>query len=70
MRGKESRNKKKKRRRDLLFRVEELAVRASADLVGDGWLKVNKDATGDVLAGTSFGEKGVEGVVTTTDSFV
>ena len=54
---------------DLLW-VEQLAVRASADLVGHGWLQINEDATGDVLSGTSFGEKGVEGVVATTDSFV
>jgi hypothetical protein len=50
--------------------VEQLAVRASADLVGHGWLQINEDATGDVLSGTSFGEKGVEGVVATADGFV
>jgi len=55
---------------DQLLRVEQLTVGTSANLVNDGRLKVQEDGTRDVFAGTSFGEKGVEGVVTTTDGLV
>jgi len=55
---------------DQLFRVEELTVGTSADFVNDSWLKIDKDGTWDVLSGTSFREKGVEGVITTTDGLV
>jgi hypothetical protein len=37
---------------DELFRVEELAVRSSPDLVNDGRLKIDENCTGNVLAGT------------------
>jgi hypothetical protein len=37
---------------DQLFRVEELAVRSSPDLVNDGRLKIDEDCTWNVLAGT------------------
>jgi hypothetical protein len=56
--------------RDQLLRVVELSVGTSADLVHHTRLKVNKDGTGNVLAGTSLREKGVEGVITTSDSLV
>ena len=56
--------------RDQLLGVIQLAVSASADLVTNSWLKIDKDTTRHVLAGTSLGEKGVEGVITATDSFV
>ena len=55
---------------DQLFGVEELSVGSGSDLVDDGGFEIDKDSPGDVLAGTSFGEKGVEGVVATTDGFV
>jgi hypothetical protein len=55
---------------DDLFGVEQLTVRTRADFVCNSWFQINKDATWDVLAGTSFGEKGVKGVVATTNSFV
>jgi hypothetical protein len=50
--------------------VVQLAVGASADLVAHGGLKVDVDGTGDVLAGTSLGEEGVEGVVAAADGLV
>jgi hypothetical protein len=55
---------------DDLFGVEQLTVRTRADFVCNSWFQINKDATWDVLAGTSFREKGVKGVVTTANSFV
>jgi hypothetical protein len=55
---------------DQLLRVEQLTVGTSANLVNDGRLKVQEDGTRDVFAGTSFREKGVEGIVTTTDGLV
>ena len=55
---------------DQLFRVEELTVGTGTDFVNDSWLKIDKDGTWDVLSGTSFREKGVEGVVTATDGLV
>lgn len=55
---------------DQLLRVEELAVRARADLVNDGWLEVNEHAAGHVLAGSSLGEERVERVVAAADRLV
>lgn len=56
--------------RDELLWVEELAVGTSADLINDGWLEIDKDATWDVLAGTGLREEGVKSIVTTTDGLV
>ena len=55
---------------DQLLRVVELAVGTSANLVNDGWLKVNVDAARDVLSSTSLGEEGVESVVASADGLV
>ena len=55
---------------DQLLGVEELMVGAGADLVDHGGLEVEEDAAGHVLAGTSLGEEGVEGIVATTDGLV
>jgi len=55
---------------DELLGVEELAVGTSADLIDDGGLEIEEDATGDVLTGTSLGEEGVEGIVTATNGLV
>ena len=35
-----------------LLRVEKLAVSSGSDFINDGWLQVNEDGTGNVLAGT------------------
>merc|ERR1719446_2001667 len=55
---------------DQLLWVVELTVGAGADLVDHGWLKIEVDATGHVLASASLGEEGVEGIVTATDGLV
>merc|ERR1711970_1272672 len=56
--------------RDKLLWMEELSVGTSSDLIDDGWLEIEEDASGDVLSGTSLREEGVEGIVTTTDGLV
>jgi len=56
--------------RDELLRMEELSVGTSSNLIDDGGLEIEEDASGDVLASTSLGEEGVEGIITTTDGFV
>jgi len=55
---------------DELLWVEELAVGTSADLIDHGWLEINVDSAWNVLAGTSLGEEGVEGVITAADGLV
>ena len=56
--------------RDKLLWVEELSVGTSSDLIDDGWLEIEEDASWDVLSSTSLGEEGVEGIITTTDGLV
>mmetsp|Transcript_20367 Transcript_20367/g.51604 ORF Transcript_20367/g.51604 Transcript_20367/m.51604 type:complete len:489 (-) Transcript_20367:102-1568(-) len=55
---------------DQLLGVEQLAVGAGADLVHHSGLQVQEDGTGNVLASTSLGEEGVEGIVTATNGLV
>jgi hypothetical protein len=55
---------------DDLFWVEQLAVGTSANFVGYGWFQVNEYTSWYVLSCSSFGEKGVEGIVTTTNGFI
>ena len=55
---------------DELLWVEELSVGASADLIDDGWLEIEEDSAGDVLASTSLGEEGVESIIATTDGLI
>jgi len=55
---------------DQLFWVEQLTVGTSSHFIDNGWLQVDEDATWDVFASTSFGEKGVEGIVTGTEGLV
>ena len=56
--------------RDQLLGVEELTVSTSADLIDNGGLEIEEDSAGDVLAGTSLREEGVEGIITATDGLV
>ena len=56
--------------RDELLWMEELSVGSGSDLIDDGWLEIEEDSSWDVLASTSLGEEGVEGIITTTDGFV
>merc|ERR1712153_279265 len=55
---------------DKLLGVVELTVGTGADLIDHGWLEVEVDGAGHVLAGAGLGEEGVEGVITTTDGLV
>merc|ERR1719272_591279 len=55
---------------DELLGVEQLSVGSGTDLIDDGGLEIEEDGSGDVLAGTSLGEEGVEGIVTATDSLI
>merc|ERR1739844_175864 len=47
---------------DPMLWVEELSVGAGSDLIDNGWLEIEEDATWDVLTSTSLGEEGVESV--------
>jgi len=55
---------------DELLGVEQLSVGTGTDLIDDSGLEIEEDASGDVLAGTSLGEEGVEGIVATADSLI
>jgi hypothetical protein len=55
---------------DELLGVEELTVGTGSDLIDNGGLEIEEDATGNVLAGTSLGEEGVESIVATADGLV
>merc|ERR1719482_403933 len=55
---------------DELLGVVELTVGTGTNLIDHSGLEVEVDATGNVLAGTSLGEEGVERVITTTDGLV
>ena len=48
---------------DQLFRVEELAVGSSSDLVDDRRFEVDEDGPRHVLAGAGLGEEGRERIV-------
>ena len=48
---------------DELLWMEELAVRASAHLIDDSGLKVDKDGPRHMLARTGLAEEGVEGIM-------
>mmetsp|Transcript_29500 Transcript_29500/g.47309 ORF Transcript_29500/g.47309 Transcript_29500/m.47309 type:complete len:463 (+) Transcript_29500:77-1465(+) len=53
-----------------LLRVEELTVGSSSNFIDSGRLKIEEDATRDVLSSTSLGEEGVESVVSASDSLI
>jgi len=55
---------------DELLGVEKLSVGSGSDLIDNGWLEIKEDGSWDVLASTSLGEEGVEGIVTTTNGLV
>jgi hypothetical protein len=55
---------------DELLGVEKLSVGSGSDLIDNGGLKIEEDGSGNVLTGTSLGEEGVEGIVTTTDGLI
>lgn len=53
-----------------LLRMEKLAVGASSNFIHNSWLQINEDSSGDVLAGTSLAEEGVEAVISSTNGLV
>jgi len=55
---------------DKLFGMEELSVGTSAYFIDDSGFEIKEDGSGDVLTSTSFGEEGVESIITTTDSLI
>jgi len=55
---------------DELLWMEELSVGSGSDLINDGWLEIEEDASWDVLSGTGLGEEGVESIISTTNGFV
>ena len=55
---------------DQLFWVEELSVCSSSDLIYDSGFQINKDSSWHVFPCSSFGEKCVEGIITTSNGFV
>merc|ERR1719222_678946 len=56
--------------RDQLLRVVQLAVGTGADLIDHSRLQVDVHGTGHVLACTSLREKGVEGIIASTDGLI
>ena len=48
---------------DQLLGMVKLTVSSDPGLVNDGGLEVNKDRSGDMLAGASLGEEGLEGII-------
>ena len=50
--------------------MEELSVGTCSNLVNDGWFKIKENGSWDMLTGTSLGEEGVEGIVTSSDGLV
>jgi len=55
---------------DQLFRVEELTIGSSANLINNSGFEINKDSSGYVLSSSSLREKGVEGIISTANGFV
>ena len=53
-----------------LFGVEKLSVGSGSDLIDDGWLQIEEDTSGDVFSSSSFTEESIEGIITSSDSFV
>jgi len=55
---------------DQLFGVEKLSVSTSSNFIDNGGFQIEEYGSGDVLTGTSFGEKGVESIITTSDGLI
>jgi hypothetical protein len=56
--------------RDQLLRVEQLAVCTGANFIDHRGFQIQEDTAWDVFASTSFGEKRIERIVTTTDGLI
>mmetsp|Transcript_60546 Transcript_60546/g.69081 ORF Transcript_60546/g.69081 Transcript_60546/m.69081 type:complete len:448 (-) Transcript_60546:113-1456(-) len=55
---------------DQLFGMEQLSVGSGSNFIDDSRFQIEEDGSGNVLSGTSFREKGVESIITTTDGLV
>jgi len=55
---------------DELLWMEELSVGTCSNLVNDGWLQVEENASWNMLSSSGLGEESVEGIVSSTDRFV
>jgi hypothetical protein len=53
-----------------LLRVKQLTVRTRANFIDDGWLQIDEDGTGNMLASAGLGEEGVERIISATDRLV
>jgi hypothetical protein len=53
-----------------LLRMEQLSVGTSPHFINDSGLEIKEHGTGNVLASTSLGEEGVEGIVSVTNGLV
>jgi len=56
--------------RNNLLGMVKLAVMSRADFVANSWLQVNENSTRNMLSSTSLGEKGVKGVISTTNCLI
>ena len=48
---------------DQLLRMVKLTVSSNSGLVNDSWLQVNEDSSWNMIATSSLGEEGLEGVI-------
>jgi hypothetical protein len=55
---------------DELLWMEELSVGTGSNLIDNSWFEIEEDGSWDVFTSTSFGEEGVESIITTTDGFI
>jgi hypothetical protein len=55
---------------DQLFWVEQLSVGTGSDFIDNSWLQINEYGSWNVFASASFGEEGVERIITTANGFI
>lgn len=56
--------------RNKLLRVEQLPISSCPHFINNSGLEIQKDATGHMLTSTCFREKGVEGIIATSNGLV
>jgi len=55
---------------DQLFRMEKLSVSSGTDFIDYCWFKIDENGSWNVFSSSSFTEEGVEGIISTSNSFV
>merc|ERR1712100_387351 len=50
--------------------MEELSISTGSDFINDGWFEIKEDTSWNMLTGSSFGEKGVEGIITSSNRLI